>query len=257
MPDRPDLDLLPDDEHSEDTDQRISLPPRATIPEPRNRRRPTQGARPLHATRQTQPIETARPPSLPRRRRTQQSSGLYIPLWTVGLMVLIVAGIACGVVLLVIYLGGNTPEVAPPVVIVNSPMPTNSPASFPASPATPTIPPDLNTGVSGVPPQPPASFQLFGPTLEAIATSTPTRPPIDVGVRVVVSDVEPDQLNVRDAPGTRDTSILFRADEGTQFTIVGGPQQGDGFTWWQIQNPTTPSETGWAVSNYLEVALEQ
>jgi hypothetical protein len=207
-----------------------------------------------------QPIEDAQPINAGtqlRRRRSQQRSGLYIPLWAVGLMILIVAGIACGIVMLVIYLGGNTPEEAPPVVIVNSPMPTNSPASFPASPATPTIPPELNTGVSGVAPQPPASFQLFGPTLEAIATSTPTRPPIAVGVTVVVRGVEPDELNVRDSPGTRDTSILFRADEGTRFTIVGGPQQGDGFTWWQIQNPATPSETGWAVSNYLEVAQEQ
>jgi hypothetical protein len=258
MSERPDLDLLPDDEHSEDTDQRVPLPPRATIPEPRQRRRHArQRTQRVQATRQMQPAQNAQPPQQLKRRRTQQRSGFYIPLWMVGLTILIVAAIACGIVLLVIYLGGNTPEEAPPVVIVNSPMPTNSPASFQASPATPTIPRDLNTGVSGQPPQPPESFQLFGPTLEAIASSTPTRPPLAIGVTVVVSGVDPDQLNVRGAPGTRDTSVLFRADEGARFTIIGGPQQADGFTWWQIRNPVVTSETGWAVSNYLEVALEQ
>jgi len=173
-------------------------------------------------------------------------------------MILVVAACAIGLVVLVVNLGGNTPDENPaPVVVVNSPQPTNPPGAFPASPATPTIPPDLDPGVSGAPPQPPPSFRFSGPTLEAIATSTSTPMPVGIGVFVIVTDVEPDELNVRNEPGTRGTEIVFRAEEGTRFTIIDGPRQADGLTWWRVQDSINLSQAGWAASNYLEVEIGQ
>jgi len=197
---------------------------------------------------------------LPARRRgkarQRRESGLYLPLWSIALMLLVVAMITAGIVLLVVNLGGGDPTEQPaPVLIVNSPVPT-VPGAVVASPATPTLPPQVDPGVSGAPPQP-QNFVLQGPTLEAIATSTPTPPPIGVGVIVVVRDVEPEKLNIRNQAGTRDTEIIFRADEDTRLQILEGPVQSDGLTWWRIQETVGTGRSGWAASNYLEIATEQ
>ena len=173
-------------------------------------------------------------------------------------MLLFVAGCTVALVVAVVNLGGNTPDDTPaPVVVVNSPQPTAQAGAFPISPATPTIRPDLDPGVSGAPPQPPPSFRFSGPTLEAIATSTSTPMPVGVGVNVIVTDVEPDELNVRNEPGTRGTEIVFRAPEGTRFTIVDGPRQADGLTWWRVQDTVNVAQSGWAASNYLDVEIGQ
>jgi hypothetical protein len=101
--------------------------------------------------------------------------------------------------------------------------------------------------------QPPATFALSGPTLRPVEIS-PTPRIITIGEQVVVIDVGVQQLNVRDEPGVIDTAIIFRAEEGSIFTIIDGPRQADGLTWWQIQDPYNTSRTGWAASNYLQIA---
>jgi hypothetical protein len=68
-----------------------------------------------------------------------------------------------------------------------------------------------------------------------------------------VIDVGDQQLNVRELPGVIDVDVVFRAPENTLFTIIAGPSQGDGLTWWQLQDPDNPQRVGWAASNYLEV----
>jgi hypothetical protein len=69
---------------------------------------------------------------------------------------------------------------------------------------------------------------------------------------VVVVEVGDQELNVRNIPGVTESQIIFRSPEGTEFSIVDGPQQADGFTWWQIQDLTS-AQRGWAVANYLSV----
>lgn len=96
------------------------------------------------------------------------------------------------------------------------------------------------------------SLVLEGPTLAAVVF-TPTPMPITVGSTIVVEGVDLQTLNVRDRAGVTGTSILFRAEEGERFSIVEGPTQADGFTWWRIQDPLNASRSGWAVSNYLSV----
>ena len=164
-------------------------------------------------------------------------------------MLCFVFATAVGIVLIVLSLGGNEAPDAVPIIIVSSPVPTTRPDSFPISPATATIPPEANIILT----RPPVTFNLSGPTLAPPpVTSTPQR--ITLGGQIIVVDVGVTQLNVRDTPGVIDTTILFRTEEGTIFTIVDGPQQADGLTWWKIQDPATPARAGWAASNYLEVA---
>lgn len=233
---------------------------------------PTQPIQPT--TQPTQPIEPTRQVSRQAHQRSQQRQPtnynmervrrqrqqrqakqqgmLYFPLWSLGLMLLLVMIIAFAIVFAVMALGGNSsvPEQEPVVRIVtqqasNTP---NIPDPDEVILATPTLPEGLQVIL---PEQTPVNLALDGPVLPTIAfTTTPL--PLSVGVRVVVANVGDQELNVRDVPGVTTSQILFRSDEGTEFSVVQGPQQADGFTWWQIQDPTT-GQSGWAVANYLSV----
>ncbi len=248
---KPDLPELPeDDTYLDETraaeaghtrDMKPITPRPANIPAAPPPRRP--------------PPPQKRPATAPQRRnaaRSRRDSGLYLPLWSLALMLLFVIVMAMGIVMLVIGLGGNTAPESAPVIIVSSPIPTERPASFPDSPATATIPPALDPNLTGITPAPPVSFALSGPTLEPVIIS-PTPRNITVGERVQVFSVRPDQLNVRDNPGVTGTVIVFRASEGAEFLIVDGPQQADGLTWWRIQNEGNQTEIGWAAANYLQI----
>lgn len=167
-------------------------------------------------------------------------------------MLVIVMGLAAGIIILVISLGGNTAQESPPVVILSTAIPSQRPQSFPVSPATATLPPEVDTLLSPV-----APLVLAGPTV-ATPFLSPTPRPIAIGETVIVSDVGAQELNVRNSAGVIDTTIVFRAPEGTRFTIVDGPRQSDGLTWWMIQDPFDSTRRGWAASNYLipEIADE-
>ncbi|HXF63612.1 MAG TPA: SH3 domain-containing protein [Caldilineaceae bacterium] len=62
-----------------------------------------------------------------------------------------------------------------------------------------------------------------------------------VGDRVVVSG---GQLSVRSQPGVNAT-LLTRVNSGQEFTVLAGPQQADGFNWYQIRSDDGSIE-GWA-----------
>jgi len=48
-------------------------------------------------------------------------------------------------------------------------------------------------------------------------------------------------LNVRDSP-TANAAIVGRLKDGTTISIMAGPNQSDGYTWWQINSTDTK---GW------------
>lgn len=233
----------------------VPPPPRRTAPAPRQARGAARAA--------------SHPPGTPRgKARARRDSGLYLPLWSIGLMLLTVCGLTVGIVLLVLSLGADNrqpvnalgtplpPTQPPPVLIVSSPVPTQRPASFPASPATPTLPPQFDPAFNDGLLQAPADFSLAGPTLPPVEIS-PTPVPMGIGVGVLVVDVGDQQLNVRDEPGIFGTEVLFRAAEGERFRVIGGPVQQDNFTWWQIQDSANPQRTGWAASQYLRAVSVQ
>jgi hypothetical protein len=37
------------------------------------------------------------------------------------------------------------------------------------------------------------------------------------------------------------------------FLVIDGPQQADGYTWWNLEGPFDETRHGWAVSNFLRV----
>lgn len=95
----------------------------------------------------------------------------------------------------------------------------------------------------------PAVMVLEGPAIPTvIITNTPM--PLSVGVKAAVYGVGNDKLNIRNRPSLSDSQVLFREGEGKTFDIIGGPQEADGFSWWQVRDPQFQVE-GWAVANYL------
>jgi len=100
----------------------------------------------------------------------------------------------------------------------------------------------------------PANLVLEGPAIPTvIITNTPI--PLSVGARAAVHGVGVDKLNIRNRPSLTDSQVLFREAEGKRFDVIGGPQEADGYTWWQVRDPEFQVE-GWAVANYLRTISE-
>lgn len=63
-----------------------------------------------------------------------------------------------------------------------------------------------------------------------------------VGERVRIT-MSTGQLSVRETPGT-DARLITRVNPGQEFTVMGGPQQASGYTWFQIRSDSGDIE-GW------------
>jgi hypothetical protein len=193
-----------------------------------------------------------------RKRRPRRDNALYLPVWSVVLMLIVVIGVAGGVIALVAVLGGNNAPDGDPVFVIVTAEPsatgqvgaTENPAI--AQRVTPA--PDSlgsaggQTGATQAFTGPLPTFALEGPTLPPVILS-PTPLTINIGANVIVQAT--DGLNVRETPGLTGT-ILFRADDQAVFNVVGGPEAADSITWWRLQDPTDASRVGWAAADYLE-----
>ncbi|MDX2160716.1 MAG: SH3 domain-containing protein [bacterium] len=223
-----------DSQHDTKPKRPESLPRQADLPRPGH---PSGGFAPLE------------PPVVYKRKRDEIDSrpgGCLIPAWSLLLMLITVFGCAFGLLAAAIALGGDAaPGGAPQIVLVPAQVtPTNPLDAFFTTP-TPT----LFTGdtLGGV------DFALQGPTLAPVIF-TPTPMGIAVGVTVLV-DVD-GGLNVRPQPGV-DNVELFRANYNDQFTVVDGPRNENGLTWWLIQDPFDPNRGGWAAGEFLRVLPPQ
>ena len=161
----------------------------------------------------------------------------------VGVLVfsfLIVLGIA--------LLGGsNNPSSRDPIIVI-----VTAPPTVPGQTSSNGVAPAGSQILMGQ--NPPSSLDLQGPTLPAVQfTAVPVT--LEIGKLAIVSGVDGDELNIRDRPGVQGTNIVSRVAEGMILTVVDGPQQADGFTWWQVQSADQTIK-GWAVSNFLQVASE-
>jgi hypothetical protein len=189
-------------------------------------------------------------PRPPRQKKSVEDSALYLPWWSIALMLVGVIVVAFAVVGGVILLGNSGIFLAEPTPIIlivtanpNAPV-FNQPTAQPSS--VQIISGGTSTG----------NLALEGPTLAPIIL-TPTPAAINIGSRVVVEGVDADTLNVRSSASLNQSSILFRAQEGDIFNVIEGPAQADGFTWWRIQDPDDVNRTGWAVGNFLTVLPNQ
>jgi len=95
-----------------------------------------------------------------------------------------------------------------------------------------------------VPTQP--DFPLVTPTVEQVAG-------IYVDGYVQISDTEGEGLRLRRDPSL-EGEIVNVGLEGEIFLVIGGPEERDGYLWWQLEAPLNTTRRGWAVSNYLDFA---
>lgn len=185
----------------------------------------------------------------PRVRQKVNQSALYLPWWSLVVMLLVVMFATFLIVGSLYLLRGSVVADATqePIIRIITAVPTQSDVGAgqdiaPASTQIITSSSETN-------------LILTGPTLAPVLF-TPTPQPITVGSAVVVTGVGNQALNIRDRAGTLGTNVLFRLDDGTRLIVVDGPTQADGFTWWQVQDVNNASQTGWAVANYLDVAVD-
>ncbi|MCB9452046.1 MAG: SH3 domain-containing protein [Anaerolineaceae bacterium] len=180
-----------------------------------------------------------------RKRQERRENPLALPLWSVLLMLLGVAGTVVGIVGLVLLLGGASPLEQPPrIVVLTADLRADTGSANPSLLATPSIPAEFNS-------TPSAPLALIGPTLAPVAI-TPTVENITIGKTVRVGAQETG-LNIRSDPGTIGTTVLFVAPSGQSFTVIDGPLQADGLVWWKVQNPLDSTQTGWGAAAFLEI----
>ncbi|MEP7290775.1 MAG: SH3 domain-containing protein [Chloroflexota bacterium] len=193
----------------------------------------TPASRPERAVRKRKPNDRSR-------------SALYLPAWSVGLMLLLVFGIVAATVTLVLTLGGQSAPGGEPRIVIITAQPSATPGAILEPTATVINVEPLPTFQGPLP-----TFGLEGPTLVPIILS-PTPLTINLGVTVIVNV---DGLNVRDAAGTGNDVVTF-ANQGDRFVVIGGPEQASNLTWWQVQDPDDASIVGWAAADYLDVAIQ-
>lgn len=103
-------------------------------------------------------------------------------------------------------------------------------------------------------PEPSATTDLPTPTPIPTLTPVPTRdlssPPdeVAVGYYAEVSGTGEAGLTVRGGPST-DNVRIQRASEGTLMLVIGGPEEGGDFIWWQVR--LLDGTEGWVAGDFL------
>jgi hypothetical protein len=159
----------------------------------------------------------------------------FVTIWTVlgTLAVLVVLMVIWGLALRGLAPAQATPTQPTAVVnIIFAPTPTALVLITPDPTATSTIP---------------ASGSLSTPASNA---------QIKVGDYVQISGTGGDGLRIRSGAGTGNAP-LFLGMESEVFKVIGGPQDADGITWWNLSAPYDDTRQGWAASNYLSVVAQK
>ncbi len=165
------------------------------------------------------------------------ASSLYVPWWGFALVILVVAGLTCGLWGYVLF--GRPAATAPigssptPVILVITPTPTIG-----AEPLvnTPQI----------VPTSPPPTDEPAPAEPEIVIT---------LGGMVAVSGTEGSGVAIRQGPGTSYQWMAI-GNEGDVFLVQDGPRENDGYTWWFVVDPQNADRAGWAAGEFLQ-AVEQ
>lgn len=190
----------------------------------------------------------------PQRPRTKADSGLYLPWWSLLVLVGIVALGACGLIYAVAQyiddpaIGDQNPRF---VVVTQENFSGNN-----------------NQGAANgefVPPGnvPPSAAPIQTSVPQANPTST-TSPDSAAGcplnTLIEVTGTGGDGLLIREEPRQGD-NIIAVARDGDRFFISSGPEQsigvaGESIEWCQITDAEDESTTGWAAVDFMQVVNE-
>jgi hypothetical protein len=163
----------------------------------------------------------------------KRDSGLYLPWWSLVIMLVFVGCAAIGALLVAGSIGGNVAPggQTPMIIVITSTFTVGPPASQTPIPQPATLTPTAPL-----------------PTIPPTASLPPGN--FAIGETVQVVGVDTSGLNVRSAPGTGST-VKFRANEGDRFVLRDGPQTASNDEWWYIQDPQDQNRAGWASRRYL------
>ena len=95
----------------------------------------------------------------------------------------------------------------------------------------------------------PTPIPTFTPIPTPDAAIAP--PEITTGFYAMVANTDGLGVTVRGGPSTRNVALAI-AEEGTILLIINGPEEADGFNWWQVL--MDDGTEGWAVNDFLEPA---
>jgi hypothetical protein len=111
-----------------------------------------------------------------------------------------------------------------------------------------TAPPSPTTDAAG-PLSPPTPMPTFTPIPTPDSAVAP--PEITSGFYAVVANTGGAGVTVRGGPNRRNVALLV-AEEGTILLVLDGPQEGENFSWWQVQ--LADGTEGWVAEDFLEPA---
>lgn len=105
----------------------------------------------------------------------------------------------------------------------------------------------------------PSATPSPSPTPDVTITPTQDIPPspapgmIGIGAFVQITGTGGDGLRLRTGPGL-ENQVGFLGLESEVFSVIDGPEDVDGYTWWLLEAPYDEGQKrrGWAVSNYLQ-----
>jgi hypothetical protein len=165
-----------------------------------------------------------------RRRR------VALPPWALlAILVAIIIALCAGLILVVQAIRGHGDETPTPVA-------TATRAVVPTFTSQPVAP----TGET-----PPTATVVL-----PVGTPEGTVPPTEIGpgALVVVQGTLGAGLNLRTEPSTgTESRVVTNVREGTVLTVLEGPEEADGYTWWRMRAPG--GEEGWGAANWI--ALQQ
>lgn len=82
------------------------------------------------------------------------------------------------------------------------------------------------------------------PATAAEPTATPTQTPRTVTITA-------EGVNIRAEPSV-DAEVVVQVDTGTELTVLGGPEEAEDYTWYNVALVDDPSVSGWVADDFLE-----
>lgn len=197
---------------------------------------PPPASRPVYeeAPRGTGPLPGKPMPPYRGGKRVPRDSGLYLPCWSLVILVLVVGAAAVGLLIFALNVGSAAlVDQTPQIIIVTSAI-------------QPTLP-GFNAPPTAIP-QAQATQSENLPTVEPTQTSLPGG--CLLNQRVVVFNTGTVGLNLREEP-RRSAEAQFVAREGDILQVVDGPQFFDEIEWCKVESITRPGQFGWASLEFL------